>query len=147
MNTNLFIPVSGPIAPYSSDDVYSTHDSKYGKGGYREVTNLLERDNISIERRSIGMTVYVEQEDKIYILSLGLTNANWRNLSDFLEVSGEGGESKIYISTDEPSSPIPFSFWLNPITFVIRIRNNDNTKWEHIVAEEVNDPHIDYGVF
>jgi len=29
--------VTGTIAPTDTDDVYATHDSKYGKGGYREV--------------------------------------------------------------------------------------------------------------
>lgn len=53
------IPVSGFICPTRQDDLYSTHDSRYGLGGWREVDTIIDRDNISADRRRIGMVVYV----------------------------------------------------------------------------------------
>lgn len=71
------VNVTGTLAPTDTDDVYATHDSKYGRGGYREVIDLLERNSITLARRSDGMLVYVQSEDKIYKLENGLENENW----------------------------------------------------------------------
>ena len=71
------VNVTGTLAPTDTDDIYATHDSVYGKGGYREVADLLERNSITLARRSDGMLVYVQSEDKIYKLENGLENTNW----------------------------------------------------------------------
>ena len=71
------VNVTGTLAPTDTDDVYATHDSKYGKGGYREVADLLARDAITISRRTDGMLVYVQSEDKIFKLENGIQNENW----------------------------------------------------------------------
>lgn len=71
------VNVTGTLAPTDTNDVYATHDSTYGKGGYREVTDLLARDSITIARRTDGMLVYVQSEDKIYKLENGIENENW----------------------------------------------------------------------
>lgn len=71
------VNVTGTIAPTDTADVYATHDSTYGKGGYREVYSLLDRDAITDDRRSDGMLVYVQQENKIYKLEDGVENTNW----------------------------------------------------------------------
>lgn len=71
------VNVTGTLAPTDTNDVYATHDSTYGKGGYREVADLLARDAITVARRSDGMLVYVQSEDKIFKLENGLTNDNW----------------------------------------------------------------------
>lgn len=71
------VNVTGTLAPTDTDDVYATHDSVYGRGGYREVADLLERNSITLARRSDGMLVYVQSEDKIYKLENGLENTNW----------------------------------------------------------------------
>lgn len=71
------VNVTGTLAPTDTDDVYATHDSVYGKGGYREVADLLERNSITLARRSDGMLVYVQSEDKLYKLENGLENTNW----------------------------------------------------------------------
>lgn len=71
------VNVTGTLAPTDTNDVYATHDSTYGKGGYREVADLLARDSITIARRSDGMLVYVQSEDKIYKLENGIENSNW----------------------------------------------------------------------
>lgn len=71
------VNITGTIAPTDTDDIYATHDSLYGKGGYREVADLLERNSITLARRSDGMLVYVKSEDRIYKLENGLENTNW----------------------------------------------------------------------
>jgi hypothetical protein len=71
------VNITGTIAPTDTNDIYATHDSKYGKGGYREVADLLERNDITLARRSDGMLVYVRSEDKIFKLENGLENSNW----------------------------------------------------------------------
>lgn len=71
------VNVTGTLAPTDTNDVYATHDSTYGKGGYREVADILARNAITFARRSDGMLVYVKSEDKIYKLENGLDNENW----------------------------------------------------------------------
>ena len=51
--------VAAPIVPYTSDDIYATHEAKYGKGGYRTVQSIEERDSIPEARLEEGMLVYV----------------------------------------------------------------------------------------
>ena len=62
------IRVTGMIAPSDSTDVYATHDSKYEKGGFKEVQDYTERDGISNDRRSEGMLVYVNATKEYFIL-------------------------------------------------------------------------------
>lgn len=38
--------MSAPIVPASLEDTYPTHDSTYGKGGYKEVATIEDRNNI-----------------------------------------------------------------------------------------------------
>jgi hypothetical protein len=71
------VNITGVIAPTDTTDVYATHDSIYGKGGYREVDNITDRNSITLARRSNGMLVYVKSEDTVYKLLNGVTNANW----------------------------------------------------------------------
>lgn len=51
--------INAQIVPNWPDDTYPTHSDEYGKGGYRAVNTIEERDSISYERRSIGMEVRV----------------------------------------------------------------------------------------
>lgn len=71
------VPVSGFVAPTSETDIYPSHDSTYGKGGWREVADVLERDAITAERRTEGMAVYVKDTDTVYILKDGIENTDW----------------------------------------------------------------------
>lgn len=65
------IVVAG-IVPSSTEDNYATHDAIYGKGGWREVATIDERNNISHERLREGMVVYVSETKTDYKLkSLG----------------------------------------------------------------------------
>ena len=65
------------IVPTNHADTYATHDSFYGKGGWREVNTLDERNAIPEERRRIGMVVYVRETFKAYLLKNSLSNAGW----------------------------------------------------------------------
>lgn len=66
--------VISQIVPPTTEDTFPTHDAIYGKGGWREVASLTERDNISRSRMRVGMIVAVEETDTAYKLSfLGRT--------------------------------------------------------------------------
>ena len=71
------IPVSGFIAPTDATDTYPTHEDKWGKGGHRTVATLAERDAITAERRTVGMTCFVEATNTNYRLLSGTANVNW----------------------------------------------------------------------
>lgn len=59
--------VAAPIVPFTSDDTYATHEAKYGKGGFRTVADIAERNAIPEARLEEGMLVYViSDESKIH---------------------------------------------------------------------------------
>lgn len=70
--------VCSTVVPFTADDTYATHDEKYGKGGYRTVNSIEERNSIPYDRRSIGMLVNVTNVG-IYKLA---TNPNTANTTD-----------------------------------------------------------------
>ena len=51
------INLGAPILPATDEDIFPTHDAKYGKGGYRVVADITARDAIPTARREIGMAV------------------------------------------------------------------------------------------
>ena len=51
--------IADPIVPYTTADNIPTHYAKYGKGGFRTVETIEERNSIPLERRESGMLVYV----------------------------------------------------------------------------------------
>jgi hypothetical protein len=69
--------VASAVVPFTTSDTYPSHLAKYGKGGYREVVDITERDGISDDRRSEGMLVYVQSEGLAYQLKDGITNSDW----------------------------------------------------------------------
>ena len=58
--------VASPIAPFTTDDQFPTHDAIYGKGGQREVATIAERDAIPSARLTEGCTCYVAATEKTY---------------------------------------------------------------------------------
>lgn len=54
------------ITPFHEDDTYPTHEDTYGKGGYRSVSTIAERDAIPDERLKNGCKIYVEENEKEY---------------------------------------------------------------------------------
>ena len=79
------VPITGFVAPTDSLDTFASHDEAYGRGGYRTVANLIERDAISADRRKVGMLVNVA--GTMYQLGAGLANTDWA------EVTLGGGSS------------------------------------------------------
>ena len=71
------VPVTGFISPTDNEDTYATHKAEFGKGGYRSVANIEERDIIAEDRRELGMLVYVISDNRMYQLIDGIENINW----------------------------------------------------------------------
>jgi len=71
------IPITSFISPTDTADQYATHNSLYGKGGWKEVADLTERNAITSLRRTEGMAVSVLSDGKVYRLIGGTGNANW----------------------------------------------------------------------
>jgi len=65
--------VLAPVVPFDTADPYPSHVAAYGKGGYRSVANLAERDGIPSLRREAGMVVFVTSLQKEYRLETDLT--------------------------------------------------------------------------
>lgn len=61
------------IKPFDDQSPIATHDARYGRGGYRSVTSISERNSISAERRDVGMLVYVQETQLHYVLGGDLT--------------------------------------------------------------------------
>lgn len=59
--------VAAGIVPFTSEDKYATHDAQYGKGGFRSVATIAERDAIPAERKTEGMVVRVQADKKHYV--------------------------------------------------------------------------------
>lgn len=74
------VPLGGFIAPNDSADTYATHDEQYGRGGFRSVATITERDAIPSDRRKLGMEVKVLTDGKKYELVDGTANANWQEV-------------------------------------------------------------------
>ncbi len=55
--------INDTIYPASTEERFATHDALYGKGGYRSVNNIAERDAIPRERLVIGCEVRVMEEE------------------------------------------------------------------------------------
>lgn len=51
--------VAASIVPFTDLDTYATHDAEYGKGGFRSVSTIEDRDAIPFERKTEGMIVRV----------------------------------------------------------------------------------------
>ena len=65
--------VIAPVVPFDTADAYPSHVATYGKGGYRSVANISERDGIPALRREAGMLVWVTAVQKEYRLEQNLT--------------------------------------------------------------------------
>lgn len=62
--------VAAIVVPFTDADKYATHDAEYGKGGFRSVSTIADRDAIPVERKTEGMIVRVTEN--------GL-NYEWKN--------------------------------------------------------------------
>lgn len=103
------------IVPTDSLDQFATHSDKYGRGGYRSVANLTERDEITEPRRKEGMKVFVNDIGKEYRLIGGIANENW------LEVGTGSGGSVDMCNLEETS-------YINDTDVLILCREGVNLK-------------------
>lgn len=79
------VNLTGSIAPFDTNDVYPTHQSIFGKGGYREVPDLETMNSITPQRREEGMLVYVKNNRTIY----QLLDGTWQVLKfDVSQIEG-----------------------------------------------------------
>lgn len=105
------------IVPTDSLDAYATHSDKYGRGGYRSVADIAERDAITEPRRKLGMKVFVNDIQKEYQLVGGIENTNWIETGSG---TGDGGSFDI-CTLDETS-------FLNDTDMIVICREGVNKK-------------------
>lgn len=80
------IGISGMITPGGDDrNKFATHSDQFGKGGYRAVQTIEDRDAITYDRRTVGMEVRVLDEGVVYYLESfegsskkGVTSQVWK---------------------------------------------------------------------
>lgn len=65
--------VLAPVVPFDTTDTHASHEARYGKGGYRSVADIAERDAIPALRREAGMLVCVLTDGKVWRLSDNLS--------------------------------------------------------------------------
>jgi len=51
--------VAATIAPFTTSDNYATHDSRWGRGGWKAASTIADRDAIPAQRLEDGAVVYV----------------------------------------------------------------------------------------
>lgn len=95
------VRVAGFMSPTDDTDVYATHKSIYGYGGYREVANAAARIATPAERQAVGMLVYQADTDTIYKLD-SMGPAVWSILS-------LGGEQPDYNPKPDYWSHLPLT--------------------------------------
>jgi hypothetical protein len=78
--------INDTIVPPSTEERFPTHDAQYGKGGYRSVNTIQERDAIPTSRLTLGAEVRVmeEEDSPVYYVS-SLSPLTWRKLSNKIE--------------------------------------------------------------
>lgn len=119
------LQISAPIAPYNTEDRYPTHIDIYGEGGHRSVDTLNDRDNISKERRKVGMLVYVKEDNNLYILQNGIENENWKSFYDIFKRELKS----LRIQEEAPEDPYFGIAWLQTSSGILRYRDETNTQW------------------
>lgn len=78
--------VIAPIVPFSTEDGYPSHLALYGRGGYRTVPTVADRDAIPLLRREVGMLVYVAATGLIYRMESD--NTTWTALEQSITDGG-----------------------------------------------------------
>lgn len=78
--------IAAPIVPFTSEDTYPTHDSLYGKGGFKTVSTMLDRDSIPLKRLSSPTLCYVKETELFYEWD----GTSW--IDKILSVKGDKGD-------------------------------------------------------
>ena len=100
--------IHNTIRTNSELDVYPTHEANLGKGGYRTVANIAERDNIPFERCEEGMLVTVLEDNTnnnqrtTYILKqYSRDDKTWEKFNNEKELIDMMFNSSILIDVDK----------------------------------------------
>ena len=103
------IGISGMITPGGDDNnKFATHSDRFGKGGYRAVQDIDERDAITYDRRALGMEVRVltgEGAGVYYLKSFdgsskkGVTAQEWELVTTPSSGDSGGGEKEVFFGT------------------------------------------------
>lgn len=94
--------VLAPVVPFDSTDSHASHEARYGKGGFRSVSDTSERDAITQPRREAGMLVMTLSDGKTWKLANDLTT--W---SEFSAVSSAAMSVAWTDVTGKPASFTP----------------------------------------
>jgi hypothetical protein len=73
LGTNL----SSAVVPFTDADQFPTHHALYGKGGWRSVNTIADRDAIPVQRLEDGMVVYINELQIAFVYMAG----NWQELA------------------------------------------------------------------
>ena len=96
--------VLAPVVPFDTADVHPSHEARYGKGGYRTVATLSERDAIPAPRREAGMLVFVTASGgSLWQLSGDLTT--WTAFASGGGVVGPPGQAGAKGDKGDPGDP------------------------------------------
>lgn len=77
--------VLAPVVPFDTTDAHASHEARYGKGGYRSVADLAERDAIPALRREAGMLVLTLTDGVMWRLDANLNTWTDNNLTTSLD--------------------------------------------------------------
>lgn len=77
--------VLAPVVPFDTSDMHASHEARYGKGGYRSVADIAERDAIPALRREAGMLVLTLSDGVTWRLNDNLTSWTDNNLTTYLD--------------------------------------------------------------
>ena len=81
--------ISSPIVPFTTDDTYPTHEARYGKGGFRTVSEIADLNRIPEARLEEGMLVYVINDPNKVIEASKYGEEKNRNLAKLLILASE----------------------------------------------------------
>lgn len=105
------------IVPGTDEDTFPTHHSKYGRGGWHEVSTIEERDAIPEARRAEGMAVHVTTNGKTYILSQKDGAADWKEMQSGTPIVSQTGNAVI--------QPNVLNVWQTAVTTLTITKGTD----------------------
>lgn len=95
VGTNLI----APVVPFDTTDSHPSHEALYGRGGYRTVPTIGDRDAIPPARREAGMLVYVAADGTIWQLANDLTN--WSSFTSAATIAGASDVEIVDVQTGD----------------------------------------------
>lgn len=105
------------IVPGTDEDTFPTHHSKYGRGGWHEVSTIEERDAIPEARRAEGMAVHVTTNGKTYILSQKDGTLYWKEMQTGTPIVIQTGDAVI--------QPNVLNVWKKAVTSLTITKGTD----------------------